>query len=120
VNAGGPSAQEEVVVHLSVSFRHCEASPALTDAIDRRARRLAGRYDGDARFDAVCDMDGPRARVELRARVLGALLRTHANDSDACRAAELAFERLERRARRHHDRLVRRRRRGHALLEVAA
>ncbi len=95
---------------LNVSFRHADASPAVFEHIERRARAVAEKLDPDCRMRVVCGHDAGFADVEAIGTVAGCRFVARAGSDDMVHAVDTVFERLVSQVTRSHDRRVRRRR----------
>lgn len=106
---------------LHVSFRHVPSSPGVAERVDKRARRLAERFDPSANIRALCELDGGEALVDLSAVIGGEPYLARGRAADMYAAVDEAFDVLARRVARHHERVVRQRRqRGHKHVALAA
>lgn len=108
-------------MRLHVSFRHVANSPSVVERVDKRARRIADRFDPSADVRALCELDGSEALVDLSAQVGGEWYLARGRAPDMYRAVDEAFDVLARRVARQHERVVRgRRQRAHKDVAAAA
>lgn len=106
---------------LHVSFRHVANSPSVVARAEKRARRIADRFDPGADIRVRFELDGGEALVDVSALVGGEWYLASGRAADMYRAVDEAFDVLARRVGRHHERVIRgRRQRAHKAVAAAA
>ncbi len=96
--------------NVTISARHMDLTDAMKNHINERIEKLPRFDDHIISIEVVLDEDAGREKVEIIAKCHHEVLVTKSNGHDLYAAIDEAFDRLERRVAKLHDKLVEKRR----------
>lgn len=93
-------------MNANVSFRHMDSSPALRDYAVRKLERVVDKYV-NGRVDASITMSVEKFRhiANFKVQIKNLTVKVDHSSEDMYSSIDLALDKIERRLRRHKDRL---------------
>ena len=104
-------ASDEGRMHIDIAGRHVQVTRSLRAFIEERLSKLERLLVGPIEAHVVMAIEKHRHLVEIQVKSRNALLSGKKENEDLRAAITEVAERLERQARKHHDKLVGRKKR---------
>ena len=93
-------------MQMSITGHHIEVTPALASYVEKRLARVLRHFDQVIDTHVVMTVDKLEQRAEATLRVRGETLHCLASDADMYAAIDALADKLERRVRKHKEKLT--------------
>jgi putative sigma-54 modulation protein len=92
-------------MQMSITGHHIEVTPALGSYLEKRLARVIRHFDQVIDTHVVLTVDKLEQRAEATLRVRGESIHALASDQDMYAAIDALADKLERRVRKHKEKL---------------
>jgi putative sigma-54 modulation protein len=93
-------------MQMSITGHHIEVTPALGSYVEKRLARVVRHFDQVIDTHIVLTVDKLEQKAEATLRVRGETLHAVATDADMYAAIDALADKLERRVRKHKEKLT--------------
>lgn len=93
-------------MQMNITGHHIEVTPALASYVERRLARIVRHFDHVIDTHIVLTVDKLQHQAEATVRVRGEALHAVAIDDDMYAAIDALSDKLERRVRKHKEKLT--------------
>jgi putative sigma-54 modulation protein len=105
-------------LHVSITGRHVEVTPALKRYIENRLKRLAKFGESPKSIQVILGVEKYRHIAEIIINLMGGIIQARASTKEMYAAIDQLFDKVERQALKRKDRRERRKNRGKALRDM--
>jgi len=100
-----PTGQEEKTMRVNLSGHHVDVTPALRSYAERKLSRILRRFDRVIEVQCILTVDKLTHRAESTVAVRGPDIHARAEADDMYAAIDALADKLDRRVRKHKERL---------------
>jgi ribosome hibernation promoting factor len=93
------------MIQVQLSGHHVEVTPPLRDYVEKKLARMARRFDQLIDVHCVLTVEKLKHKAESTVHVSGLTIHAEAEDEDMYAAIDALASKLDRRVRKHKERL---------------
>jgi len=93
-------------MHLSLTGHHIDITPALRSYVEKKFDRIVRHFDQVIDVHCVLTVEKLRHKAEATLTVSGGTLHADATDGDMYAAIDLLTDKLDRRVKKHKEKLT--------------